>query len=66
MILMDLIVMDHYLSILRKFFFLSHDIAGKFVHCNLTLYLEAQCVKDIPTCHAKSCINTKVVIVLPD
>jgi len=44
--------------------FLSHDIAGQFVYCNPHWSLAVRCVEHIRTCHAKSSINTKVVIVL--
>ena len=44
--------------------FLSHDIAGQFVHCNPPWSLAVQCIEHIRTCHAKSPMNTKAVIIL--
>ena len=46
--------------------FLSHDIVGQFVYCNPPWSLPLQCVEHICTCHDKSPMNTKAVIVLPD
>ena len=44
--------------------FLSHDIAGQSVYCNPPWSLAVQCVEHIRTCHAKSPLNTKALIVL--
>ncbi len=44
--------------------FLSHDIKGQSVYCNPPWSLAVQRVEHIRTCHAKSHMNTKVVIVL--
>jgi hypothetical protein len=41
-------------------------IAGQSVYCNPPWSLAVQCVEHIRTCHAKSPMNTKVVIVLLD
>jgi hypothetical protein len=46
--------------------FLNHDIAGQYVHCNPPWSLALHFVEQIRTCHAKSPMNTKGVIVLPD
>ena len=47
--------------------FLSHDIvAGQSVYCNPLWFLTIQCVEHLRTCHAKSPLNTKAFIVLPD
>jgi len=46
--------------------FLSHDIAGQSVYCNPPWSLAVQCVEHIRTCHAKSPLNTKALIVLPN
>jgi len=46
--------------------FLSHDIAGQFVYCNPHWSLVERCVEHIRTCHAKSAMNTKDVIILPN
>jgi len=50
----------------EKVSFLSHDIAGQFVYCNPPWSLAVQCVEHIRTCHAKSPLNTKALIVLPN
>ncbi len=44
--------------------FLSHDKAGQFVYCSPSWSLAVQCVENIRTCHAKSPMNTRAVIVL--
>jgi hypothetical protein len=46
--------------------FLSQDIAGQTVYCNTSWSLAVQCVEHIRSCHAKSHMNTKVVINLSD
>ena len=46
--------------------FLTWDITGQSVYCNPPWYLAVQCIEHIRTCHDKSPMNTKVVIVLPD
>ena len=46
--------------------FLSHDIAGQSVYCNPPWSLAVQCVEHIRTCHSKSPLNTKALIVLPN
>ena len=46
--------------------FLSHNVAGQFVYCNPPWFVSVQYVEDICTCHAKSPMDTKVVIVLLD
>ena len=46
--------------------FLSRDIMGQFVYCNPPWSLAVQCVDHIRTCHSKSPMNTKAVIVLPN
>ncbi len=46
--------------------FLSHDIAGQSMYCNPPWSLTVQCVEHIRTCHAKSPLNTKALIVLPN
>jgi hypothetical protein len=47
--------------------FLTHDIAEQYVYCNPPWSLAVQSVEHIRTCHAKSPLNTKyVVILLPD
>ena len=46
--------------------FLSHDIAGQSVYCNPPWSLAVQCVEHIRNCHAKSPLNTKALIVLPN
>ena len=45
--------------------YLSNDMAGQFVYCRPPWSLAVQCVEHIRTCHDKSPMNTKVVIVLP-
>ena len=44
---------------------LSRDMSGHSVHCNPPWSLVVQCVEHIRTCHAKSPMNTKGVIDLP-
>jgi hypothetical protein len=39
---------------------------GQSVYCNPPWSLEVQCVDHIRTCHSKSPMNTKAVVVLPD
>ena len=46
--------------------FLSYEIAGQSVYCNPPWSLVVQCVEHIRTWHAKSPMNTKVVIILQD
>ena len=46
--------------------FMSHDVAGQSVYCNPHWSLAVQCVEHIRTCHAKSPLNTKAFIVLPN
>jgi hypothetical protein len=46
--------------------FLLRDNAGQSVYCNPPWSLAKQCVEHIRTWHAKSPMNTKAVIVLPD
>ena len=50
----------------EKDYFLSHDIAGQFVYCNPPWSFGVPCVEHIRTCHAKSPMEIKVVIVLLD
>jgi hypothetical protein len=50
----------------EKDLFLSHDIAGQSVYCNPPWSLAVRRVEHMRTCHAKSPMNTKVVIVLLD
>jgi len=44
--------------------FLSHDIAGQSAYCNPPWSLALQCVEHIRTCHARSPLKTKAMIVL--
>ncbi len=46
--------------------FLSHDIARQSVYCSPPWSLAVQWVEYKRTCHAKSPMDTKAVIVLPD
>ena len=55
-----------YLFILRKIRFLSHDTTGQSVYCNPPWSLAVQCVEHIRTFYAKSPLNTKGLIVLPN
>jgi hypothetical protein len=50
----------------EKVYFLTRVIAGQYVYCNPPWSFAVQCVEHIRTCHAKSSMNTKDVIVLPD
>jgi len=52
--------------ILRKDYIISHDIAVQSVYCNPPWSFVVQYVERIRTCHAKSPMNTKAVIGLPD
>ena len=45
---------------------LSHDIAGQYVYCSPPWSLAVHCAEHIRTCHAKSPLSTKALIVLPD
>ncbi len=58
--------MVHNLFILKNILFLCHDIAGQSVYGNPPWTLAVQCAEQIRTCHVKSPMNTKVVIVLLD
>ena len=46
----------------EKDFCLTHDVAGQFVYCNPPWFLTVQLVKHIRNGHAKSLMNTKVVM----
>ncbi len=46
--------------------FLSHDIAGQSVYCNPPWSLAVQCVDHIRTYHAKSPLDTKALLILPN
>jgi hypothetical protein len=45
---------------------LSHAIAGQYVYCNPPWSLAVQCIEHIRTCHSKSPLDTKALIVLPN
>jgi len=45
--------------------FLSHDASGQSVYCNPSWSIDVQRAKHLRTCHAKSPMNTKEGIVLP-
>ena len=46
--------------------FLTRDIVGQSVYCNPPWSSAVHCVEHIRTCHAKSPLNTKALIVLPN
>jgi hypothetical protein len=45
---------------------LSHDITGQLAHCNPPWSLTIECVEHVRTCHSRSPLETRAVIVLRD
>jgi len=44
---------------------LDHDVSGQSIHCNPPWSLAIKCVEHLRSCHSKSPLDTKSVIVLP-
>jgi hypothetical protein len=45
---------------------LDHDVSGQSIYCNPPWSLAIKCVEHLRSCHSKSPLDTKAVIVLPD
>jgi hypothetical protein len=50
----------------EKDWFLFHDMARQSVYCNPPWSLAVQLVEHMRTCHAKSPLNTKALVVFPN